>query len=236
MATRNRPAMAHRAAHAFFDQDYDGEKTLFVYDDSDDVFMPCRALRAHDLKWWHVAPMSLPRKRNRLVQAAARDAHRLPTKREIIYVIWDDDDLYGPRRVQHQVDTLRAHPAADGCVVHPFHYFDDGRDVVRQCTWPLTAWPCIRTANASLAFRYSFWARVPWDEAFDPGSGPRQLAEQPIDKIVAAPFADDYTVVRHGKNHAGDADLTETGWVTCPLTPAEVRARLQLPLPCGIDR
>lgn len=240
MATRNRPALAHRAAHQFFDQEYLGKLTLLVDDDSPDEegFEACTHLetpvsrRCPGSSLIHVirALTVLPRKRNLMALEAIK------IDPDAIYIIWDDDDFHSHNRVRLQAAALTG-TAADGCVIHPFLCFDQRDPFVKRCSWPLhDTWPHVRTANSSLAFRKSFFERVPWPEEHDPGSSWRQLAAQPKEKILGLDGGDIRTApfchVRWGGNHAGDPDTTEPGWEDTTISAMAMHHILNEPLSC----
>ena len=195
LPTRNRHALAHRAAHQFFAQAYPGALTLYVYDDSPTPWVPCAALAAHDLVVEHLPPIRLPTKRNQMMRRAiAQDP-------DAIYVVWDDDDYHGPQRLARQVAALRATPTAEGVVFCPFLSFDEATGVTtRLGKGALHGLPVRVFTDAVLAFRRALWERWPWDEAVDPHACWRWMAA-PTSMIIDLPAEHDYLVIRHATNH-----------------------------------
>ena len=198
LATRNRPAMAHQAAHMFFAQQYTGSKTLYVYDDGTEPFTPCRSLATKDMAVVHHPPIRLPTKRNQMMRRA------IAADPEAIYFVWDDDDYNGPTRIARQVEALRAAPAADGCILCPFlSYNTQTQQLHRALQVNLHGMRLRVFTDANLAFRRTLWERLPWDEAVDPNACWRWM-QLSHDQIIAIPAENDYVVVRHGRNHTQD--------------------------------
>lgn len=195
LPTRNRHALAHRAAHQFFAQAYPGALTLYVCDDSPTPWVPCAALAAHDLVVEHLPPVRLPVKRNQMMRRAiAQDP-------DAIYVVWDDDDYHGPQRLVRQVTALRAAPTADGVIFCPFLSFDEATGSISQLGKASLHGLAVRVfTDAVLAFRRALWERLPWDEAVDPHACWRWMQEPPS-RIIDIPGERDYLVVRHAGNH-----------------------------------
>jgi hypothetical protein len=195
LATRNRHELAHQAAHAFLDQQYAGDKTLLIYDDSQTPFALCDELRQFDVVVKNIAPTRLPVKRNQMMRLAIE---RDP---EAIYFVWDDDDYISPHRVRRQIEALLANPNADGCILCPYLTYDvTTREVAQLGKANITGLRLRVFADATLAFRRRLWERLPWDETRDPNACWRWMRE-PVDRIVDIPGDDDYIVIRHPTNH-----------------------------------
>lgn len=195
LATRNRHAQAHHAAHLFFEQRYDGPKTLLIYDDSPTPFELCDALKGKDVAVVNLAPVKLPAKRNAMMRAAiAHDP-------DAVYFVWDDDDYNGPMRIARQVAALQTHPAAEGVIFCPYLTYDIERRTLDQLgKATLHRLPIRIFTDANLAFRRQLWERLPWDETIDPHACWRWMRE-PVDRIIDISGERDYVVVRHATNH-----------------------------------
>jgi hypothetical protein len=227
LATRNRPTWAHRAAHLFFAQAYDGPKVLYVYDDGDEPVQLCSELLAQDLVLVHHAPVLLPVKRNRMMRAAIVRDHTA------IYFNWDDDDYNGPERLQRQVEALLAHPEADACVLCPLLWYDvPTHTLTRAMKLNLHGLRLRVFTDAAIAFRRRFWERSPWDEAVDPNACWRWCAE-PHDVIIDTPGERDYVIVRHTANHMHDRRDTRFWVPVDDITVDDVQQLLDAQLPCG---
>lgn len=212
LATQNRPELAHRAAHLFFEQDYAGTKSLVVYDDGDDYFQACEEL--DDLNVVYHSRASLPAKRNQMVKHV--------NDPDAIYVVWDDDDYHGPGRIQRQVNALQS-SNAQACLLKPFLYFNQVTGVVRRCIGRDTFSP---SADATLAFRHTFWQQRNWDETLDPGSG-FQMTHKRGDSIVYIDGVTDYVVVWHGAHRFHQPpDLFTSDWTSTTIEANEITARL----------
>ncbi len=195
LATRNRHEMAHHAAHLFFEQHYDGPKTLLIYDDSPTPFELCDELRACDVVVENLAPVKLPVKRNAMMRRA------IEHDPDAIYFVWDDDDYNGPMRVARQVEALQERPAAEGVIFCPYLTYDtEQRTLNRLGKAKLHRLPVRTFTDANLAFRRQLWERLPWDEAIDPNACWAWMQE-PVDRIIDIPGDHDYVVVRHTGNH-----------------------------------
>lgn len=230
-ATRNRPAWAHRAAHLFFTQIYDGPKTLYIYDDSDEgrEVQLCEQLQANpDLVYVKHEPVKLPIKRNTMMRAAiAQDP-------DAIFFPWDDDDYHGPRRIQRQVDALHANPKADACIFCPLLWLHESTRTLSRALKLNSHGLKLRVfTDGTIAFRRRLWERIPWDEAVDPNACWRWLQE-PHHVIVDIPSERDYVVVRHAANRMPDR-TSERFWSkdTEGTTVDEVMQWLEAPLPCA---
>jgi hypothetical protein len=211
LATQNRPAMAHRAAHLFFEQDYAGPKSLVVFDDGDQYFETCEALNAADVVY-HTR-VSLPAKRNEMV--------RHVDDRDAIYFVWDDDDYHGPARVRHQVDALLAAPDATACLLRPFLYFNQVKNETRQALE--------QDADATLAFRWAFWEERAWDETIDPGSGFRMISRRSRTQLIRIDGRTDYIVVWHGDHRFEAApDAFTPHWLASHVDAVEANHLLAL--------
>jgi len=195
LATRNRHEQAHHAAHLFFEQCYDGPKTLLIYDDSTTSFALCEAFAGEDVVVANVPPIKLPVKRNAMMRAAiARDP-------DAIYFVWDDDDYNGPTRIARQVAALQTNRYADGVIFCPYLTYDvETRRLARLNKATLHRLPVRVFTDATLAFRRQLWERLPWDENVDPNACWRWMQE-PVDRIIDIPGERDYVVVRHASNH-----------------------------------
>jgi hypothetical protein len=230
-ATRNRPEWAHRAAHFFFDQVYDGPKTLYIYDDgdADRGVALCSALRANfDLVYVKHEPIKLPVKRNIMMRAAiAQDP-------DAIFFVWDDDDYHGPRQIQRQVDALLANPKADACVLCPLLWYNEPTQTLsRALKLNLHGLKLRVFTDATIAFRRRFWERSPWDEAVDPNACWRWIQE-PHHVVIDIPSERDYVVVRHATNHMPDKTVARFWSTDTEGTNAdEVVQWLEAPLPCA---
>jgi len=190
MATRDRPVMAVRAARLLYHQSYAGPIALVVFNDGATplVLDGDRPLYTQNLV---VPPMSLPKKRNAMMRLAL-EKHPDPST---IYIIWDDDDYHGPHRVRRQAEVLIANPKANACVFQPTLYYDQPSQRVRSFV--------SNVADATLAFRRSFWEERPWDETIDPGSGPAMMAHRNQWRMAFIPGQKDYIIVRHGTEGPG---------------------------------
>lgn len=212
LATQDRPALAHRAAHLFLEQEYAGPKTLLVFDDGTKPFRVCEALR--DVEIVRHERVSLPVKRNRMV--------RHVNDPDAIYVVWDDDDYHGPLRIRRQVAALETAQNADACLLRPFLFYNQ---VTRAQVWRCSG----RTPDASLAFRWAFWEARPWDETIDPGSGWRMIANRPTSKLVYLDGVEDYVVVWHGKHRfTAPPNTHEQNWAPTTFDAAWAEDKLQL--------
>jgi hypothetical protein len=194
MATKNRPQLAHRAAHQFVAQQYAGKKTLIIYDDGERDVRLCAALIASgQIILVKHTPLRLPIKRNRMM------AHAVGLTPNAIYVIWDDDDYHGIGRLQRQVDALNAAPKAEGCLFCPLYWYERGmlKVALKQTLHGLK----FRVfCDATLAMRRSLWERLPWDETRDPNAG-WQWIKEPHNVIISADSGKDYIVVRQPVTH-----------------------------------
>jgi hypothetical protein len=179
----------------FFEQRYEGPKTLLIYDDSPTPLALCKTLASQDVTVVGMPATKLPVKRNTMMRAAiARDP-------DAIFFVWDDDDYQGPERVTRQIDALQAHPTAEGCIFCPYLVYDAQARRLHQLGKATLHGLSLRTfGDATLAFRRSLWERIPWDETIDPNACWRWRLE-PVDRIVDIPGEKDYVVVRHVENH-----------------------------------
>lgn len=211
LATRNRPAFAHRAAHMFFAQCYEGPRRLYVYDDGESPFELCETLRAYDVTVVRHEAISLGEKRNRMLKyATARDP-------DGIFFMWDDDDFHGPFRLARQIGALLETPTADGCLFCPyFSYNTRTGQLFRARQVEINGLKLRVGADGTLALRRRLWERLPLDarpELAGINEGWRWLAE-PHDRVIAVDAQLDYVVVRHGGN---------VTWHALPEEPADSR-------------
>lgn len=206
MPTYNRPAMAHRAAHLFLEQDYDGPKTLLVFDDGDEPAAFCVSCSRH-VELVHHARRNLPHKRNAMMELVGDE--------DAVYLLWDDDDYHGPGRVRRQVEALELSPA---CILRPTLYYNSITRELARSSW---------VSDGTVAFTWGFWqSRGRFDERIDPGSG-RRFVSSPLVSEIDGEL--DYCVVVHeGQRHTppafGEPDFIET---TLPSTWAIERLRLR---------
>lgn len=205
MATRNRSAMAHRAAHNFIDQDYAGQRHLLVFDDGEEPFVSCEEC-APNIELMTTSPMRLPTKRNEMMRHVG--------DRDAFYVQWDDDDYHGPTRISRQVDVIVHH---EGCLLRPTLYYNSITDEIRTSRWK---------SDATMAFRWEFWERRPFLDSVDPGSGSHFIANRPT--LVEIDAELDYMVVVHaGQRHTPPA-FGLPDFYEAPVSAAWARERLRL--------
>ena len=206
MPTLNRPQMAHRAAHLFLEQIYDGPRRLVVFDDGEGGVETCGSC-AGRFELQVVPKCSLPKKRNDMMEYVADQS--------AIYFLWDDDDYHGPDRLRRQVPMVMNHPA---CIMRPTLYYNSVTDDLRVSNW---------ISDATVAYTWSFWRkRGGFDERIDPGSGLRFVSAREVEQI---PGAFDYiTVVHRGQRHTlpafGPPDFIDA---PVPSTWAQQRLRLR---------
>lgn len=206
MATRNRPALAHRAAHNFVDQDYAGDRHLLVFDDGDDRFIGCERC-APMLEIVHTPPVRLPTKRNNMMRHVG-DHHAF-------YVQWDDDDYHGPTRISRQVDVLVFN---EGCLLRPTLYYSTISNEIRTSTWK---------SDATMAYRWEFWARRNFVDSVDPGSGALFIANRGSSLVELDALLDYMVVVHLGQRHTPPA-FGEPHFTTAPVPASWAQERLQL--------
>jgi len=205
LPTYNRPAMAHRAAHLWLEQDYAGPKTLVVFDDGEQSATFCASC-ASQISIVHHARMNLPRKRNSMIDYVGDE--------DAVYLLWDDDDYHGPARVRRQVQALADHGA---CILRPTLYYNEISGEIATSSW---------LSDGTAAFTWDFWRRRgQFDVRVDPGSGFRFLQGT---RAVELPGELDYMVVVHaGQRHTppafGPPDFTDA-----PVDASWAEARLRL--------
>lgn len=207
LPTYNRPEMAHRAIHLFLEQDYAGPKHLLVVDDGDQRVQLCDACRVPEVEllvWPHT---NLPTKRNAMMRYL--DDH------DAVYFFWDDDDYHGPSRISRQLAFLAdgGHPA---CVFSQMLYYNSITSDLRLSTW---------ISDATVAFTWGFYARRPFHEHTDPGSGFLFINHPSVGRV---PSSLEYmTVVHAGQRHTppafGPPDFAEA-----PVDASWAEARLRL--------
>jgi glycosyltransferase involved in cell wall biosynthesis len=206
MPTYNRPAMAHRAAHLFLEQDYSGPLTLLVFDDGEEPATFCASCEPQ-IEVVHHARRNLPHKRNAMIELVGDE--------DAVYFLWDDDDYHGPRRVSRQVAALAAGAAA--CIMRPTLYYNSITGQIATSSW---------ISDGTVAFTWGFWKqRGGFNEHTDPGSGFRFVNNS---GAIEIPGELDYCVVVHaGQRHTPPAfglpDFTDA-----PVDSTWADARLQL--------
>ncbi len=204
MPTKNRPQMAHRAVHLFLEQVYEGDRHLVVFDDGDVQVESCPSC-SRRFELVRSEPMNLPKKRNAMMEHVADE--------RAIYFMWDDDDYHGPDRFRRQVPVVMNHQA---CILKPTLYYNSITHDLRVSRW---------LSDATVAYRWNFWAARRFDERLDPGSGRMFCERRNVEEI---PGAFDYiTVVHSGQRHTppafGEPDFTEA-----PVPAAFASDRLRL--------
>lgn len=184
MPTYNRPAMAHRAAHLFLEQSYEGRRDMLVFDDGELEARFCASCEPH-ITVVHHARMKLPAKRNAMMEHVSDE--------DALYFMWDDDDYHGPRRIERQVSVLAYQPAP-ACILRPTLYYNAITNDLRVSTW---------ISDATVAFTWKFWATRRFNEHVDPGSGFQFVKRSDVEEI---PGDTDYiTVVHDGQRHTPPA-------------------------------
>lgn len=195
----------------FFDQRYEGPKTLLVYDDSDTPFQLPADLPVHDSIVVHHEPLHLGVKRNRML------AHAVTQDPNAIYIVWDDDDYHGPTRILRQVEALLAAPNADACLFCPLLVYNTLSKRLHRAKQANVDGMKLRVgADGTIALRRRLWVRLPLDETTTVdgvNEGWRWLAE-PHDRVIAIPAKLDYVVIRHGGN---------VTWNVVPIEPQDQR-------------
>ena len=188
LPTYNRPAMAHRAAHLWLEQDYAGPKTLLVFDDGEDPATFCPSCEPH-IKIVHHARTTLPHKRNAMMGLVGDE--------DAIYFAWDDDDYHGPGRVRRQVEALMGAPSGVGaCLMSPMLYYNEVSGELKLSTW---------RSDGNIAYTFDYWNRRNYDERVDPGSGWRFLAGRDHEIVAIAGELDCITVAHAGQRHTPPA-------------------------------
>lgn len=201
--------MAHRAVHLFLEQDYAGPRHLVAFDDGEQQLVTCATCEGHVEVVRHER-VNLPTKRNRMM-AHVRDL-------DAIYFMWDDDDYHGPGRVRRQVEALRD---SEACILRPTLYYNQIAGDVRVCSW---------VSDATVAYRWSFWERRPFDEHTDPGSGYRFVCmsmDNPPKLVELHGELDYVTVVHAGQRHSPPA-FGPPHFTEAPVDAAWVEDRLRL--------
>lgn len=232
MPTYGRARMVPVAVHTFLDQDYPGPATLYILDDSPVPWVPCCSSReGRDViyLWDNLGKRNCAAKRNHIMRIAIRDHGDAQ-----MFALWDDDDLYGPARLRHQVQALQGDPKAEVCILSRWILYDQERDLV-VCATDIGA-------DGTSVFRLAHWERSPWDESLDAYTGPAKLTEQMTvapERIVRVAEPEDYVVVRHGTNATAAPSASYRGgaWkYPCPLSAAEVASRLRTAAACRAPR
>lgn len=182
LPTYNRPEMAHRAAHLWLEQDYEGPKTLLVFDDGELEATFCPSC-SRSIEIVHHTRLTLPRKRNAMMELVGDE--------QAVYFLWDDDDYHGPGRVRRQVQALASAPA---CILRPTLYYNEISGELATSSW---------VSDGTVAFTWDFWASRRFNNNVDPGSG-LQFVRHP--SVVEIPGELDYMVVVHaGQRHTPPA-------------------------------
>lgn len=233
MPTRGRPHLLPTALHTFLEQDYEGDATLFVLDDSPAPWLPCcgqRPSREVVYLWEDPrgAPSNLATKRNRLARLALDLGDELLD--ELMFALWDDDDLHGPSRLTRQVGALLSHRDAELCLLLPWTLYDVGRHLVAVNDRV--------DVDAPSVFTRAYLNRGGWDERITVGAGVtrlvQQLAQAPA-SIVRVDGRHDYVVVRHSANltPAPGASYQSGPWKQRPpCSPDELATRLRTAAVC----
>lgn len=204
MPTYNRPAMAHRAAHLWLEQDYAGPMTLLVFDDGETPAEFCSSCIPR-IEVVHHARRTLPRKRNAMMELVGDE--------DAIYFLWDDDDYHGPGRVSRQVETLTT-SRAPACIMRPTLYYNSINGDLKSSNW---------TSDATVAFTWDFWNRHRFNEYVDPGSGIIFVRHH---GVVVIPGELDYCVVVHaGQRHSPPA-FGPPDFADAPVDVAWIASRL----------
>jgi ADP-heptose:LPS heptosyltransferase/glycosyltransferase involved in cell wall biosynthesis/SAM-dependent methyltransferase len=148
MPTANRRRFVPTAISLFLAQGYPN-KELIILDDGDD---PVEDLVPHAAGLRYIRTPSrrtLGAKRNAACAAAAGD----------IIVHWDDDDWYGPQRIEYQVAAL-LNDGADLCGIDRVLFMDPTARQAWEYVYPAGATPWV--CGATLCYRKELWRAHPF--------------------------------------------------------------------------
>ncbi len=239
--------MLPAAIHSFIEQEYDGQLSLCIDDDSDEPWTPCECMdramsgpslanwsaEPHPRRWigyeWQQFVRNCATKRNAIVESMLGAIDD-----EAMFAQWDDDDLHGPHRVRRQVEALLAAPTAELCVFDECIVYDPRR--------PLVAMASGLDFDGTSLFRSAYWLRKPWDDRISVGSGSTRFVSQlaaAADTVVRIPAETDYVVMRHGANHCGEPSASYRGgpWKKPPLCSAsDLDVRIRTAAACRSPR
>ena len=149
MPTRNRREFVPKAIEYFLRQTYPNKQLVIGEDAGDPI--PDDVLCVHGNVWAQICHkgLTLGAKRNVLVEACC----------DSLIAHWDDDDWYGPERLQLQVDAMQAQHA-DVCGLDSPLFYDLRTGKAYRYHCPIRPY----LYSATLMYTREYWARSPFPD------------------------------------------------------------------------